>query len=306
MGLAGLAGLWIRGYRRARRVDRDNPPIGRFVDVDGVRLHYIERGTGTPVVLLHGNGAAVEDFTSAGLVDLLARGHRVVAIDRPGFGYSDRPRDRSWTAETQAELLERAFAQLGVDRPVVVGHSWGALVALALAARARTDLRGLVLIAGYYYPVRRADVAMVAPLALPIVGDAARAVLGPLIGRMAARWLVAKAFAPNAIPGRFSREFPIALSVRPSALRACAEETALMIPAAAALQNSYRRLALPVTILAGAEDHLVETERHAVRLHRDVPHSRLHVFAGVGHMLHHFVPEHVAAAVESMSRGAPI
>lgn len=306
LGVAAACGLWVYRSRAAQQAAREHEPAGRFVDVAGVRLHYIERGSGDAVVLLHGNGAAVEDFVASGVVDLAARGHRVLAIDRPGFGHSERPRDPSWTADAQAALLERAFERLGVARPVVVGHSWGALVALALAARARVPLAGLVLMAGFYYPVRRADVALASPLALPAVGDAARALLGPLFGRHAARWLIAKAFSPNPIPERFSRAFPLALCVAPTALRACAEETALMIPSAAVLQKSYRTLTLPVTILAGAEDRLVEPDLHAERLHRDVPQSRLHVFAGLGHMLHHFVPRHVVAAVESMSRGEPL
>jgi pimeloyl-ACP methyl ester carboxylesterase len=304
LAAAALGGFWA--YRCRRSLGRDHPPIGRFIEVGGIRLHYIDRGEGVPVVLLHGNGATVEDFTTSGLVDLASHGHRVVAFDRPGFGHSERPRGRRWTAAAQAELLERAFARLAIERPVVVGHSWGALVAVALAARARTELRGLVLMAGYYYPIRRIDVALAAPFALPILGAPLRTVLGPLIGRTAARRLIAAAFAPRDIPARFSRGFPIALCLRPSSLRAGLEETALMIPAAAALQKHYRTLAIPVTILAGAEDRLVESGRHAVRLHREIAHSKLHVFAGIGHMLHHFVPEHVVTAIEAMIRRAGI
>jgi pimeloyl-ACP methyl ester carboxylesterase len=295
-----MSGYWA--YRRCATPlsGRDYPPIGRFIDVDGVRLHYVDRGEGVPVVLLHGNGATIEDFTTSGLVDVASRGHRVIAFDRPGFGHSERPRGRRWTPAAQAALLERAFARLAIERPVIVGHSWGALVALALAARARAELRGLVLMAGYYYPIRRIDLALAAPLALPIVGGALRTVLGPLIGRAAARHLIAAAFAPRSVPARFARGFPIALCLRSSALRAGAEETALMIPAAAALQKYYPRLAVPVTILAGAEDRLVQTGRHAARLRREIAGSRLHVFAGVGHMVHHAVPKHVVAAVDAV------
>jgi Alpha/beta hydrolase family len=99
-----------------------------FVKAEGVRLRYIERGTGSPpVVLLHGDGSMVEDFATSGLVDLVAERHRVVAFDRPGYGGSDRPRDRAWTPEAQAALLAGAFARLGIGRPIVVGHSWGTL-----------------------------------------------------------------------------------------------------------------------------------------------------------------------------------
>ena len=126
---AAVTALWVR--HRARKAERDNPPIGRFVEVDGVRLHYIEKGAGSPVVLLHGNTFLLQDFIGSGLVDRLAQRHRVIAFDRPGFGYSERPRDRLWTVSAQAALLQRALAHLDAQQPVVVGHSWGALVALA-------------------------------------------------------------------------------------------------------------------------------------------------------------------------------
>src|SRR4051794_5105948 len=77
----------------ARRAERRNPPKGTFLEVDGVRLHYLESGSGSTVVLLHGNQAMADDFAISGVVDLLARKCPVIAFDRPGFGYSDRPRD---------------------------------------------------------------------------------------------------------------------------------------------------------------------------------------------------------------------
>ena len=91
----------------AKKAERRNPPTGRFVTIDGVRLHYVERGTGRPLVLLHGNGSMIQDFESSGLIDLAAMKYRVIAFDRPGFGHSDRPRRTVWTPEAQAALLVR-------------------------------------------------------------------------------------------------------------------------------------------------------------------------------------------------------
>jgi hypothetical protein len=69
------------------------------IEVDGVRLHYSDRGAGQPVVLVHGNAVAGDDWNTSGVADLLLRdGHRVIAFDRPGFGHSGRPRGRAWTA----------------------------------------------------------------------------------------------------------------------------------------------------------------------------------------------------------------
>src|SRR5687768_7438671 len=151
-GAAVLAATALWNNSRARQAERDHPPRGRFLEVDGVRLHYLERGAGPPVVLLHGNVVTAEDYLWSGVLDRVAERHRVVAIDRPGFGYSDRPKGRLWTPAEQAGLLRRAFTRLGLDRPVVVGHSWGTLVALALALDHPEVVRGLVLLSGYYRP----------------------------------------------------------------------------------------------------------------------------------------------------------
>ena len=133
---ATLAATALLVRRAARRAELRHPATGRFVDVDGVRLHYIERGEGEPVVLLHGNGTYARDFIGCGLMDQLAQRYRVIAFDRPGFGYSQRPRLKIWTPQAQARLLQNAFARLGIDRPVLVGHSWATQVALAMAQHA--------------------------------------------------------------------------------------------------------------------------------------------------------------------------
>ena len=130
---AALATMTAYNVYRARKTEREHPRTGRFVTVDGVKLHYIEKGEGSPVVLLHGNVVTSEDFQTSGVLDLLAARHRVIAFDRPGFGYSDRPHGSAWSARKQAELLREAFVILGINRPVVLGHSLGAAVALALA-----------------------------------------------------------------------------------------------------------------------------------------------------------------------------
>ena len=172
--------------RRTREAERKHPPLGRFLDVDGVRLHYIERGYGEPLVLIHGNGTLIQDFTIAGLVDRLSERYRVIVIERPGYGYSERPR-RLWTPRAHATLFQQALAQLGVEQAIVLGHSWGTMVAVALALQAPSLVRGLVLLSGYYFPTARADVALNLPLAAPVIGDALRHTVSPAIAAFCCR-----------------------------------------------------------------------------------------------------------------------
>ena len=94
-----MAAAAIANRHYAKKAQRDNPPRGRFIDVDGVHLHYVERGNGRPLVLFHGNGSMIQDFESSGLIDLAAENYRVIVFDRPGFGHSLRPRNVVWTPE---------------------------------------------------------------------------------------------------------------------------------------------------------------------------------------------------------------
>jgi pimeloyl-ACP methyl ester carboxylesterase len=130
----------------AKKAERKNPPMGKFVEIEGVRLHYFERGEGEPLVLLHGNGSMIQDFSSSGLVDKAAGKYRVIVFDRPGFGYSERPRRTIWTPEAQANLICKALRQIGISRAIVLGHSWGASVATALALKYPEMVAGLLLL----------------------------------------------------------------------------------------------------------------------------------------------------------------
>jgi pimeloyl-ACP methyl ester carboxylesterase len=180
LGVAALINSAI-----ARSAERRNSPKGAFIEVDGVQLHYLEKGSGSPVVLLHGNQSMADDFAISGVIDLLAKQYRVVAFDRPGFGYSERPRDTVWTPWAQADLIRKALLQLGVEKPLVVGHSWGALVALAYAIHYPAQTAAILLLSGYYFPTKRLDVLFASLPAIPIVGEILRYTVWPLVGWLA-------------------------------------------------------------------------------------------------------------------------
>ncbi len=297
---ATVAAMTIYNVLRARKTERDHPPRGRFATVDGVRLHYLERGTGTPVVLLHGNVVDAYDFDLSGVLGLAARDHRVIAFDRPGFGYSARPYGEAWSPAAQAQLLRKAFAALSIDRPVVVGHSFGAVVALALALDHPDAVSGLVLLSGYYHPTLRADALLAIPQALPAIGDAIRYTVSPLAGAMMLPLLLKRMFSPAPLPERFTRGFVRGMAVRPWQIRAESQDGAAMVPAAAAMRNRYRELELPTVIMAGTEDRIVDFKRHAAQLHEEIPHSILRLIPGAGHMLHYAVPDRVVQGIEAV------
>jgi pimeloyl-ACP methyl ester carboxylesterase len=293
---AALGAAALYTLKQTREAERQHPPIGRFLDVDGVRLHYIERGQGDPLLLIHGNGTMIQDFTVSGLVDRLASHYRVIVIDRPGYGYSSRPR-QLWTPRAHARLFQAALAQLGIEHALVYGHSWGTLVAVALALEAPSLTRGLVLGSGYYYPTLRADTFLLSPPAIPVIGDAMRYTISPLVARAMLPGMIRQVFQPSAIPERFDRLFPKALMLRPLQLRAAAEDAALMTPSVMELEQHYRELTTSVTIITGTDDQIADVSRQSERLHRELPGSELILLPGLGHMIHHFDPDAVAKAI---------
>lgn len=297
---AGLIAWGLAVHQRARRAERDNPPIGRFIGIDGVRVHFLDRGKGEPIVLLHGNGSMIQDFVGSGLVDLLAERHRVIVFDRPGYGYSNRPRDRVWTAAAQAELLGKALRMLGVERPIILGHSWGTLPAVELALREPDAIRGLVLLSGHFYPKLRLDAAIMSPPALPVVGDLMRYTISPVLGRLLAGKIIGKLFAPRTVPPAFQAAFPVAMALRPSQIRASAAESGLMLPVNSTTHQRYAELTMPVAIVAGAEDGIV-SEQQSRRLHEELAHSTLRIVPGAGHMIHYAVPQEVVLAVDRVA-----
>jgi pimeloyl-ACP methyl ester carboxylesterase len=298
-GALAIAALVNR--RMARNAEKDNPPAGQFLEVDGVRLHYVERGSGTPLVLLHGNGSMIQDFDSSGLIDLAASNYRVIVIDRPGFGHSDRPRNVIWTPAAQAELVNGALRKLGVSNAIVLGHSWGASVAIALALKFPKLVQGLVLASGYYYPTLRPDVVALSAPAVPIAGDVLAYTLSPIVSRVMWPLMTANIFSPRPVPAKFEG-FPKEMALRPSQIRASAAESALMIPDAFYFRSEYANLKMPVVIVAGEEDKVVDIDAQSARLHHAVPQSSFHRIAGTGHMVHQTATGVVMSAIDEAAK----
>jgi pimeloyl-ACP methyl ester carboxylesterase len=296
----GLLASWLVVRAKSGQAERAHPPAGKFITVDGVRLHYLERGTGPALVLLHGNGVDALDWERSSVLGGAAEHYRVIAFDRPGFGHSERPRSTVWTPDAQARLLHRALQELRVESAIVVGHSLGALVALAMGLQVPDFVRGLVLVSGYYYPSARFDAAATAPQALPLVGDLLCHTVAPLAGRLL--WSPASklVFSPLPVSERFER-MPPWMALRPAQLRAGAADGVMMAPAAMSLARRYSKLKVPAQILAGTQDRVCDCGHNAERLHGALRHSELALSPGVGHMLHYAEPAKVIAAIDAIA-----
>jgi pimeloyl-ACP methyl ester carboxylesterase len=263
--------------------------------VNGVTIHYVERGVGRPLVLFHGNGSMIQDFESSGLIELapkitvsscsIAQGTGTAIVHGTLFGR--RKHKPTCFLKRWSDL---AYAAL------VLGHSWGASVAVSLALKHPQFVEALILASGYYFPTARADfVAMSAP-AIPGFGDILSYTVSPLVSRMIWPLLLKVIFGPGPVPRKFDA-FPKAMAVRSSQLHASAEESALMIPNATASSGEYRNLKMPVIIIAGVDDRLIDTEQQSGRLHDEVRQSKMYRVPGTGHMVHQTATSSVMSAI---------
>jgi pimeloyl-ACP methyl ester carboxylesterase len=178
---------------------------------DGLSLAYAEAGQGPPVILLHGTLTALEDMM-IGLAEPLAPSHRVIAFDRPGFGQSTVRRFADAGIWRQAEAIHHAAVALGLERPIVVGHSFGASVALALAMDWPDSVGGAVALAPVVRPEARLEHALFGPRAAPVTGDWLSLFAGMSSDRMLFPLLWRSMYLPQSMPGRVEKEFPFSMA----------------------------------------------------------------------------------------------
>ena len=276
-----------------RRHKPDAP--GAFVTAAGARVHYVRAGAGPPLVYVHGAKGSVYDFTLS-VGRRLAAGYTAVAMDRPGSGFSPRPAKGENTPQAQAAVLRAAATELGLDRPILVGHSFGAAVALAWALDAPEDVAAVVTLGGYVLPLGGPPPWVVALIRSPAVLRALGALGRSRLGRPLVASAVKRAFFPGSPPPEYARIAP-RLALDSANLIGDGEDRKAAEDGLAALLPLYPGLLVPLVIVVGAEDRIVPPAV-SERLHELVPSSELVRVTGAGHMPQFTAPDAVAAAVD--------
>jgi pimeloyl-ACP methyl ester carboxylesterase len=267
----------------------------------GRSLFARQLGSGSDVVLLHGALTTAHDWEAAPLT-ALARRHRLTIVDRPGHGKSERPR-LAGTPRDQARQILAGLDTFGVERPLVVGHSFGAMAALAMAEERPSGLSGLVLVSPLAFPEPRPlEHGLLAPMSVPGFGDmlswaAARAPFGRTMVRLVQRLM----FDPAPVPSAWQASFPFDDILTRRSIVAEGEDSASMLPFSPAGTIDFSRVTLPVHILTGTADRIVEDERQAKALARLLPQARLTEIEGAGHMLHHTHPAALESAISDIT-----
>jgi pimeloyl-ACP methyl ester carboxylesterase len=298
-----VAGLFGVGFVRSRRAtavaEQAVPPLGRLVEIDGRRLHLIERAgrdeTAVPIVFVHGASGNARDLLLA-FGDRFLR-HRRLFVDRPGHGWSDR-RGRSDSAPlVQAEALARLLDHEGIERAVIVGHSWGGAVAAAFGVAHKERTAGLVFLAPATHPWPGGVDPLYRLAVLPLIGRLFAETLVAPIGRRMVDGAIRGVFAPDVPPEGYAETTGTALVLRAGEFRANAEDVVDLHRAVTRLSPRYREIDRPVLILTGDRDTVVWPSIHAEGLARDIAGARLVRLPGTGHMPQHGARPRVVAEI---------
>lgn len=299
---AVAGGVHLRASAREQAAEQEYPPLGQFVTVDGVRIHAVVTGSGPDLVLIHGASGNLRDFTFD-LVPQLARDFRVIAFDRPGLGWSD-PAPDGHLLTRQADLLHRAAVALGADRPLVLGQSYGGAVALNWALTHPDALSGLITVSAPSHPWPTGLPTLYRVTSHPLGQALAVPLITALVPDSYLRNAVAGAFEPQDAPQGYASHFGPALSARRQTLRSNARQRAALKAQVRAMSTEYGGIAIPVEILHGTADDVVNFDLHALQLLRDLPDARLTRLPGIGHMPHHAAQGAVLAAIHSAASRA--
>ncbi|TNY34295.1 alpha/beta hydrolase [Pelagovum pacificum] len=293
----------IRATAREDAAEAAFPPEGKFVDVDGTRVHAVVSGDGPDLVLIHGSSGNTRDFTFR-LAPMLAKKYRVITFDRPGLGYTERTGAVGETITGQARLLQAAAEKLGADKPIVLGQSYGGAVALAWAVETPDALSALVTVS---------SPSQVWEGGLPWLYAMNSSILGgrvavPLITAWTpasyVRAQVESIFAPQDMPEGYADYIGAPLTLRRESLRANAVQRAGLKEELRALVPRYDAITVPVEIVHGTADDTVPFDIHATPLAEQVETAHLVPLEGIGHVPHNTVPDDVIAAIDRAAERA--
>ncbi|TJW44943.1 MAG: alpha/beta hydrolase [Mesorhizobium sp.] len=294
--LAGVtrAGSWL--------IERRNPPIGDFADIDGARIHYVHvpvpaNADLPPVVFIHGASANLRDQMLP-LRPLLEGRAEMLFFDRPGFGWSGRGPGNNETPSAQANTIAVLMDRLGIKKAIIVGHSFGGAITTAFGREHPDKTLGLVFISPVSHPWPGGATAWYYNLTtIPVVGWLFSETLSYPAGTLRMTAATGCVFAPNTVPDSYVGEASIPLVLRPGAFRANATDVAGLYRYALGAAPHYRDIKAPTVIISGDRDKVVYATVHSLGLVRDIPGADLVWVHNLGHKPDWIAPDLVIGAI---------
>ena len=284
---------------RSWSIERRHPIVGDMIKVDGGEIHVLSRGSGTPVVMVHGASSNLRDWT-ASIFDDVAAKYQAIAVDRPGHGWSTRTADKGHDPRVQARLLHDALTEMGVERPILVGHSWAGTLVLAYALDYPEETGGVLFLGGVSHPwPGGVDWHHHAALT-PILGPIFTRVVVPIGFWLRSESGVKNVFGPNTPTENYAERTAVALFSRPGEFTANAEDIVNLKPIVAEMAERYSEISVPLIALTGDDDDIILTNVHTPPLVEKVPGAELRMLEGVGHLPHHAVPDAVLTAIDDL------
>jgi pimeloyl-ACP methyl ester carboxylesterase len=280
------------------------PQAGRTIEVAGAALNVLDigpRDTGRPpIVMIHGASSNL-GMMRLPLGDELAKTHRVILIDRPGHGWSSRQRLTDSTPEIQGRMIDAALEKLGVASAIVVVHSWAGALGTRMALDHPQRVAGLVLLAPVAYPWRGGvgwyNKLVTRPVIGPLLAYTITLPLGYFLTNPGARGV----FLPQPMPAGFVANTATPLLLRPRAFLANAWDLVTLKQAVREQAPRYREITAPTVIISGDADKTVYPDIHSRPLAATLPHARLIMLPGVGHMVQDAAPDLVMREIDAMS-----
>ncbi len=272
----------------------------KFVEVNGVNVHYKTWGEGEPTfILLHGFGASL--FSWREVTEPLSQFGTVIAYDRPAFGLTERPLE--WEGESpygpqaQVNIVIGLMDELGVEKAILVGNSAGGTVSMQVALQHPERVEALILVDAAVYAGGGAP-----SWSRPILKTPQMNHVGPLIARQlqaqGTEFLKTAFHDPSKITPEIFAGYqkPLQIENWDKALwqlTVASEESGLA--------DRVNEITLPALVITGDDDRIVPTEQ-SLRLADELPNAELKVIAQSGHLPHEEKPvEFMQAVTEFLS-----
>jgi len=302
---AFAAGYFILVTRRiAAEAERKVPPAGKFIDVDGNRIHYVDEGEGRPIVFVHGLGAQLLQFRHPlfGKLD----GFRLIALDRPGSGYSSRAGGATGRLPEQALVLRHFIEKLGLEKPLVVGHSLGGAVTLALALDHPDAISGIALLSPLTHraesvPAEFKGLYIKSPLKRWLIANTVAVPMSLKYAQQTLEFI----FGPQSVPTDYIVKGGGMLGLRPGHIYATSTDFVAVEEDLGLLEERYGEIKLSVATLFGTADRVLDHKVQLAAIEKKVAGIRIQLLDGIGHMPQYAATDEVAAFVRLLAGREP-